>query len=379
MHLARTTFALAALAGALLWPAGAVADPRNYRLTINPPAGTGTFSLQVGAPFVIGGATGSDLIGSYDAVTNPTGTRTRPGIVFSNFTDNQRVPLTSGSSNFTASNTATPSRPAGALTVMINPTGGSCAIAGLSVNVLNGAPIAFSPSVTIGWNTFTERNPSGFVPGTTITQPLGNASINAVTATQVNAVNAGTLTPAGPNQYTFSVPMDVLVTADATLDGQPFPVDPQTATVVVTGTVTVTGASASGGASTSLNSTQVQPGPTPQPPFPFTEPVFGGNLLVRITLGDVTVTAATTINVQAAGPRFAVADIATAGTAAPVPDGFLTGDDFDLFIQAFFAEQRDAIGRLIADVASSGGLLGEPDGFITGDDFDGFILAFFTG
>jgi len=378
-HHARTGRTLTALTGALLLSAGASADPRNYRLTINPPAGSGTFSLTVGAPFVIGGATGSDLIGSYDPVTNATGTRTRPGLVFANFSDNQRVPLTTGSSNFSASNTSNPSRPAGGLTILINPEAGSCALAGLTVDVLNGAPIAFTPTVTIGWSTFTERNPTGFVPGTTTTQPLGNASINAVTATQVNTIDVGTLTPTGPNQYTFSVPMNVRVTADATLDSQPFPVDPQSAAVVVSGSLTVAGASASGGASTSLDANQVQPGPSAQPPLPFTEPVFGGNLLLRITLGDVTVTATTTVNVQAAGPRFAIADIATAGSAAPVPDGFLTGDDFDLFIQAFFSEQRDAIGRLIADVASSGGTLGVPDGFITGDDFDAVIVAFFTG
>ncbi|MBL8990197.1 MAG: S8 family serine peptidase, partial [Phycisphaerae bacterium] len=47
------------------------------------------------------------------------------------------------------------------------------------------------------------------------------------------------------------------------------------------------------------------------------------------------------------------ADIALS-SGAPGKDGVVTGADFDLFIQAFFSEQRDAQNRLIADVAVAG-------------------------
>lgn len=71
------------------------------------------------------------------------------------------------------------------------------------------------------------------------------------------------------------------------------------------------------------------------------------------------------------------ADVASAGGATG-PDGFVTGEDFDLFVQAFFEERRSPAGWLIADVA---GVLGtpEPDGFITGADFDSFVENFFAG
>ncbi|MBL8991486.1 MAG: hypothetical protein JNJ48_07905 [Phycisphaerae bacterium] len=80
--------------------------------------------------------------------------------------------------------------------------------------------------------------------------------------------------------------------------------------------------------------------------------------------------------------RLCAADTATSGSADPQagPDGFLTGEDFDVFIIAFFAELVDAqTGRKIADIAAAGtGELG-PDGFLTGEDFDRFIIEFFSG
>lgn len=74
-----------------------------------------------------------------------------------------------------------------------------------------------------------------------------------------------------------------------------------------------------------------------------------------------------------------LADIAVAGTGAAGPDGFVTGEDFDLFVQAFFTAQRDAHGRLIADVATAG--TGDPysDAYITGEDFDLFVQSFYMG
>ncbi len=46
-------------------------------------------------------------------------------------------------------------------------------------------------------------------------------------------------------------------------------------------------------------------------------------------------------------------------------DGFVTGDDFDLYVVAFEA------GSIGADI--------DRDGFVTGDDFDAYVLAFETG
>ncbi|MBL8991227.1 MAG: hypothetical protein JNJ48_06570, partial [Phycisphaerae bacterium] len=62
------------------------------------------------------------------------------------------------------------------------------------------------------------------------------------------------------------------------------------------------------------------------------------------------------------------------------PDGFITGTDFDVFVQAFFQEIRrpEPTGPYIADLTNGDGT-GGPDGFVTGSDFDFFIVKFFAG
>lgn len=75
------------------------------------------------------------------------------------------------------------------------------------------------------------------------------------------------------------------------------------------------------------------------------------------------------------------ADLATAGNPDPQagPDGFLTGDDFDLFVNAFFNDlRRTSDNSLIADLVNGEGQA-PPDGFLTGADFDRFLELFFQG
>lgn len=76
-----------------------------------------------------------------------------------------------------------------------------------------------------------------------------------------------------------------------------------------------------------------------------------------------------------------LADIVTAGEPGldSGPDGFITGDDFDAFVSAFFNGHVTPGGVLLADVATAGTGAHAPDGFLTGDDFDAFIAVFFEG
>ena len=68
-----------------------------------------------------------------------------------------------------------------------------------------------------------------------------------------------------------------------------------------------------------------------------------------------------------------VADITGIGGPPAIPDGLLTGDDFNAFVSAF------ASGNLLADITGIGGPPAIPDGLITGDDFNAFIAAFAAG
>lgn len=75
------------------------------------------------------------------------------------------------------------------------------------------------------------------------------------------------------------------------------------------------------------------------------------------------------------------ADIATAGSTDLFagPDGFVSGDDFDLFINAFFNElQWPGSTAYVADFVDGNGNPGA-DGFLTGADYDAFTAAFFQG
>lgn len=96
---------------------------------------------------------------------------------------------------------------------------------------------------------------------------------------------------------------------------------------------------------------------------------------------DPSAAASPTVFVQATitvGP--CPADIGSEGNPDPLsgPDGFVTGSDADLFIQAYFLELRNAAGVLLADLTDGSGQ-GSPDGFVTGVDFDRFVQAFFQG
>lgn len=73
------------------------------------------------------------------------------------------------------------------------------------------------------------------------------------------------------------------------------------------------------------------------------------------------------------------ADVATdAPGNLSEPDGFLTGVDFDFFVESFFLATRNRAGLLIADLANDLGV-GIPDGAVSGADFDTFIQYFFQG
>lgn len=75
-----------------------------------------------------------------------------------------------------------------------------------------------------------------------------------------------------------------------------------------------------------------------------------------------------------------VADIATENSGDPLagPDGRVTPRDWEVFMTVFFQETRRSDGTLIADITDAKGI-GDRDGFLTGADFDLFVQAYFAG
>jgi hypothetical protein len=68
-----------------------------------------------------------------------------------------------------------------------------------------------------------------------------------------------------------------------------------------------------------------------------------------------------------------IVDITGIGGPPALPDGLLTGDDFNAFVGGF------AAGDPLVDITGIGGPPAVPDGLITGDDFVAFISLFAAG
>jgi len=158
--------------------------------------------------------TAGSLIGDWDADTNPTGTRTKPGI-FGTFgpTENVPVPTTLGASFGGPINTSV----IGGFGATINPSAGVITISDYFANVLGGGSVALPLNVTLQFDTFRTRAPdSTFIGGFPLTLPLGEATLSAMSLQQVGESLPGVLTQTGVGTFDFVV--TPIVSLSATLD-----------------------------------------------------------------------------------------------------------------------------------------------------------------
>ncbi|MCA3003850.1 MAG: hypothetical protein IOD15_00640, partial [Phycisphaerales bacterium] len=103
-----------------------------------------------------------------------------------------------------------------------------------------------------------------------------------------------------------------------------------------------------------------EPTPVGQQPVGITSMVIDDLVVSTLSVEGTSVT-----------PPSCPGDIVSVG-GLPPPDGLITGDDFNAFINAF------AAGDLLADVVAVGGIP-PGDGLLTGDDFIAFINSFAAG
>lgn len=281
--------------------AGLACGPANaadtYAFGINQSASTATFELTVAAPFQTSPSLTSFLIGDHSA-TNTTGTRTLVGLFGGDNGLNNAINISSGSISASGDNGASPLHPRGSFRLSLFTGPNACAAEGLDLDIFGGGSADIGATLSIMYDTFRTRQPTCTVfGGFPLNVPLGNAVISSVRAVQVGESDAGVMTPAGPGQYLFSIPMDVSVTITATLAGQPLDLAPTVVPIVFGGTVSVNGATATISAQLNIDQSQTEPGPTVLDPVPFVEPLCSGNLLVHITLArtETDVTANTTL------------------------------------------------------------------------------------
>lgn len=260
------------------------------------PASTVQQNLTLNTPLA------GTLIGNYDATTNPTGTRTLPGLFGGS--GNQPIPY---SSTIRVTQSIS-SNPAGSFSLAL--LGGDvCSVSGFTSDLLNEIPGTVNLEQLLTYSTFRTVNPSSLFPSVgQITIPLGSGSITEATAVQSGkAIGSAVETSAGTYSVTVAVP--VTITIVGSVAGQAADPGPLPGVLALVGTLTVNGSSASLSVSASSN----EPiGPLPPLPPLENQPVAlptviptGGtaNLLFSGTFGESTGTTSLNLSLSASGTQ----------------------------------------------------------------------------
>jgi uncharacterized protein (TIGR03382 family) len=234
--------------------------------------------------------TNGTLIGNWDATTNPTGTRTKPG-VFGTFgpTENLSVPTSLGVGISGPINSAA----SGAFRLLLEPGNSTVQMTGYNSNFLHSGPVALPITLTLLFDSFRTRTPdSTYIGGIPLPIPFGEASLTQLRMVQVGG-GAGSLKETGPGQYDFFITPMVQLTAEFIAMGNPFLVPGIPVAFPLQGQLTVTGNSAVLSSIQPLEFNQQQPVNQPLPQFPLELPTIlptGGtaNLLMDLTVGTVT-------------------------------------------------------------------------------------------
>ncbi|MGQ9487899.1 MAG: hypothetical protein ACUVR7_09185 [Armatimonadota bacterium] len=177
-----------------------VVNPANSQLDVN-------VSLQA--------FTSGTLIGNYDPVTNPTGTRTKPGIHPFGFEGNHPVPV---QANPTVEGNVT-SAPTGTFSMVFHPEAGQVILLDFFSDLLPSSSATLPANAEFSFETFTTRNPASIYPGGTYNVSIGDVVVHALTITQTGDAAIGTLTPVGDNRYAFAVAPVVTLYVRADLQG----------------------------------------------------------------------------------------------------------------------------------------------------------------
>lgn len=333
--------------------AGGVAHAQTFDMALTDASGlTGTLVLGVDN-------TGS-LIGDWDPVTNPTGTRTKPGF-FGSFGPTENVPVPASVDLAIGDDLASGS--AGSFTLVLNAGEGELVIEGAGLDLLAGGSLALPAEVTLAFDTFRTRSPdSTFIGGFPITVPLGELSLTALAFTQTQSA-IGMLMSTGPDTWTFAIGILGELTGTVDALGSPLELPPTLAILPLAGTLTLTGGELVLSSSAGLDQSVVQEPMTALPPLPLPLPTIlpGGstaNLIANLTLDRLAFDFTADVVVAARGES-------TACVADCDGDGTLSLFDFLCFQSAF------ARGESAADC--------DGDGSLTLFDFLCFQSAFARG
>ncbi len=230
MHSSLRAAAITSLAAPFFFAALASAAGVNYDVSIISNQSSIESTTNLAAPLA------GTFMGDYDAVTNPTGTKTLPGF----FGGSGNNPI--GYSASLVADGSFTSAPTGGFAMNIDTRTLTFTVSELGIDFLAGAPASIDAILNITYSTFHTQNPNAIFPSIgTLPLPLGSANFTELTATQTGPAVAGVLIPAGKNSYTFvtAVPIDLLATIEA--NGQTFGGTPVPFALPLAGTVTFGG------------------------------------------------------------------------------------------------------------------------------------------
>lgn len=202
---------------------------QDFDLTVDPSSSTSDVLANFAAELP------GTVIGDYDAVNNPGGTLTLPGL--SGGSGNQPVPMDITLSGVNDSLTSA----GGVLSLGVDLVGSTLSVSGLDLDLLNGASSSADIVATLLFGNFRTFQPdSVFFGGVPIDLPLGAQSVTDLVLVQIGPSVGGVLnSTADPDRYDFSVQVPSELSFIVDFEGTPTPVGPLAVLAPVAGDLTV--------------------------------------------------------------------------------------------------------------------------------------------
>lgn len=173
------------------------------------------------------------FIGDYDATTNPTGTRTRPGLFGGS--GNQPIAFTSTVASGVEIDSATPT---GSFELSFDSATGQVQVSKLFMDALGGRVGAIGTDIVISFGNFNTQQPTATYFGVSnLALPVDSGELSRADATQTGAA-IGAATANGDGSWAFAVAVPVDFLTEGTALGQPFGGTPIPAVLALAGTLT---------------------------------------------------------------------------------------------------------------------------------------------
>jgi len=250
-----------------LFLSAVLAAPQGFDFTIQ----SASSSVNLGGTTTTGVA--GELIGDYDATSNPSGTQTRPGL----FGGSGNMPVSCDFDVQVAISTT--GVPDGAFHFDIDTAGLALDVSDLTLSPFGSSGTSVGLTLILEFQTFRTFNPDSlFVGGIPLPIPLGSVSLTDALFIQSGPSTLGVLIPdpVVADRYTFTVTVPADFSANVDLFGNLFPVGPVPFAYVLAGTLDIGPNSAIASVTANQNINQNIPNPNPGSfgPLPFQLPTI---------------------------------------------------------------------------------------------------------